>query len=42
VLAGRIDWRIRNMEYKEYLVKWNDRSSKGASWVSEEEHGQIG
>jgi hypothetical protein len=37
ILATRIGRKTRNKEYLEYLVKWKNRGSEDASWVSEEE-----
>jgi hypothetical protein len=37
ILAKRIGRKTRNKEYLEYLVKWKNRGSEDASWVSKEE-----
>jgi hypothetical protein len=37
ILATRIGRKNRNKEYLEYLVKWKNRGSEDALWVSEEE-----
>jgi hypothetical protein len=37
ILATRIARKNRNKEYLEYLVKWKNRGSEDASWVSKEE-----